>query len=95
MIVKNPTDSEISIQYKGVTYSVPANGESRVPAEVATYWKTKIHAFVELSEESNPVVETPVVTEAPVVVETSVVEKTPVAETVVTKTSAAKKTAKK
>lgn len=52
MIVKNPTDSEISIQYKGDTFVVPANGQASMSDEVATYWKTKIHAFISVEAES-------------------------------------------
>lgn len=50
--ITNPTDNEISIQFKGVVYTIPARGSiSRVMEEVATYWKTMIHEFIQVSED--------------------------------------------
>lgn len=54
MIVKNPTDKEISVTIKGSTYTVPANGEnSNVNDEHAVHWKTHIHHFIELKQGSD------------------------------------------
>lgn len=52
--VINPTDSALSIVYKGVTYSVDAGGvNSDVPAEVAIHWKENIHAFISIDVEAD------------------------------------------
>lgn len=52
MKIINPTDNEISIQFKGVVYTIPARGSiSQVKEEVATYWKTMIHEFIQVSED--------------------------------------------
>lgn len=77
MIVKNPVDSEISIQYKGTVYTVPANGEkSGIPAEVAIFWQSKIHNFITIADEE-------VVAKAPVVESKPVEVKEPEAPVVV------------
>lgn len=53
MIVKNPTDSEISIQFNGVKYTVAANSETpNVPAQVAQHWQENVHNFVTISEDA-------------------------------------------
>lgn len=50
--ITNPTENEISIQFKGVVYTIPAFGSiSKVAKEVATYWKTMIHEFVQVEED--------------------------------------------
>ena len=52
MKIINPTDNEISIQFKGIVYTIPARGSiSQVKEEVATYWKTMIHEFILVSED--------------------------------------------
>lgn len=52
MKVINPTDKTISILYKGVTYTVEAEGEkSGIPEAAATYWKTMIHQFIKVEED--------------------------------------------
>lgn len=61
MKIKNPTDSDIEIQFKGIKYSVPANGElNSVPEEVAKFWKTSIHEFIVISKDSTDAVVAPV-----------------------------------
>lgn len=61
--------------YQGQSYTVPANGEISVPADVATFWKN-IHEFLLVSNEKTSKKEiAPVeVTIAPVVVETKTEE---------------------
>lgn len=61
--LKNPTDKELKIQYKGAVYTIPASGSAEIPEEVALYWVGKIHQFLEvegekasLSEEKEPVI---------------------------------------
>ena len=52
MIIKNPTNSELHVQIKGVRYVCPANGEvSGIPMEHARYWKTMLHAFIVVEPE--------------------------------------------
>lgn len=72
MIVKNPTDKEIAIQYKGVKYSVAANGQADVPAEVAEHWKSRVHEFITIESATEPVA---TVAKAEVVEEIKVEEK--------------------
>lgn len=52
MKVINPTNESIAILYKGVDYVCEANDSAVVPDEVAIYWKTMIHNFVQLESES-------------------------------------------
>ena len=57
MIVNNPTDKDITVKLKGVTYTVKANDSlSNVPDKQALYWK-ELHNFLTLKETAN-VVET-------------------------------------
>lgn len=51
MIVKNPTDKDVSIVIGGVTYTVEAGGETSVSEAVATKW-VGTHAFLSLSQET-------------------------------------------
>lgn len=52
MKITNPTNNEISIQFKGIVYTIPARGSiSQVTEDVATYWKTMIHEFIQVSED--------------------------------------------
>lgn len=53
MVVKNPLEHDLEIQYEGIAYRVAGNGETKgVPEEVAKYWKDKIHQFIEISDEA-------------------------------------------
>lgn len=52
MKVINPTDKDLQIQYKGDVYSVKANDSVNVPSDVAEYWKSMIHNFLQVEEES-------------------------------------------
>lgn len=53
MKVYNPTEEAITITYKGVDYTAPAGGfAEEVPATVAEHWKTMIHNFVIISDDS-------------------------------------------
>ena len=55
MIVKNNTDKKISVKIKGNLYEVEANDSiSGVPSEHAEYWKTMLHNFLVLEQESLP-----------------------------------------
>lgn len=85
MIVKNPTGNDLEIQYNGFEYSLPGHGEVSLPTEVATYWQSKIHNFLILSEAKAAVVPA-----APV----KTVSEEPVVEAPVPE-APAKKTAKK
>ena len=52
MKIINPTSEEISIQYKGIVYTIPPlSSVSNISGEVATYWKTMIHEFIQVSED--------------------------------------------
>lgn len=56
MKVKNPTNEEITVQIKGLTYIVKAEGElSNVPAEHAEYWKNNLHNFIIIEKENSKV----------------------------------------
>lgn len=50
MKVINPTDSKIEIQFRGVGYSIEANGEAEILDAAALYWKSMIHNFIILEE---------------------------------------------
>lgn len=64
MIVKNPTDKEISVQILGTQYTVPANGEREgVKDEHAIHWKEQIHNFLILKNEEVAEVSEETVTE--------------------------------
>lgn len=52
MIAINPTGKELEIMYKGIVYSIPANGQTNLPDEVASHWKEHIHQFIELKDDS-------------------------------------------
>ncbi len=60
--LKNPTGNEVSVVYKGVSYTIPANGAMTLPSDVADYWKTRIHQFLidvaEEAQKAEPVTET-------------------------------------
>ena len=67
MKIINPTDSEITILYKGVTYTVPANGfVLDVPKDAAEYWVNHLHQFL-IVEDPSAQVETPIKKEEKVV----------------------------
>jgi len=52
MIVKNPTKEDITVQLKGVKYTVKAQDSLEgVPEEQAVYWKRQLHNFITLSAE--------------------------------------------
>lgn len=48
-LLKNTTKNELSILFKGVRYTIKAEGELLVQDDVATFWK-KIHGFVQVLE---------------------------------------------
>ncbi len=50
MIITNPTENDITIQYKGTEYSVSGKGSVELPKEVALYWKNQLHSFLTISE---------------------------------------------
>ena len=79
MIIKNPTDKDVSISIKGVEHTVKAMEQTEKSAEIASAW-VKIHQFLQVSESSAPVVkDTPTVstvsTKAPEKKEEKKVEK--------------------
>ena len=49
MIIKNPTDNEIKVTYKGTKFSCEANGITYVKSVIATFWK-EIHGFIIVQE---------------------------------------------
>jgi hypothetical protein len=51
MILKNPTDSNLTIKFLGVEYSLGANASKDFPEDVAVYWRTKLHKFLEVVKE--------------------------------------------
>lgn len=82
MIVKNPTDKDIEMTFKGIVYKVAANGSLKnVPSDVADDWKTRTHEFIIV--EPDTVASTPKVE---VKKEESVEVKAEVKEEVVAKT---------
>ena len=50
ILVKNPLDKEIKIQFKGKEFILAANEEKELDAEVVTHWK-RLHAFLEIKRE--------------------------------------------
>lgn len=53
MKVYNPTNNTLTIQYKGIQYSVgPMSSIYNVPTNVAEHWKTSVHGFIEISNTS-------------------------------------------
>lgn len=52
MLVRNPLKEDITIQYKGKTFTAPAGGEVSVPDEAAHYWQDRLHNFMELETET-------------------------------------------
>lgn len=53
MIVKNPTNTDLSVQINGHQYSIPAKDQiSGVSAVDAAYWVERLHTFIELEEEA-------------------------------------------
>lgn len=52
MVVKNPTNNDITVQISGVKYTVPANGQIKfVPEAAALYWRDKLHGFLILEDD--------------------------------------------
>lgn len=53
MKIINPTDKDISVQIKGVKYTVAAYGElNDVRREHAEYWQTMLHPFLKVEEDN-------------------------------------------
>ncbi len=48
MILRNPTDSDLTIKFNGIEYSLGANAEKEIPDDVAVYWRTKLHQFLQV-----------------------------------------------
>ena len=49
MILKNPTEKEISVVYKGDRFTCEAGGSINVKTEVAKWWKS-IHGFITIQD---------------------------------------------
>lgn len=63
MILRNPTDHDVSIGIGGVEYSVEAGGTVSVPQAVGVQW-VRTHAFLENeAEAADEVVEAPAAVE--------------------------------
>lgn len=80
MIIKNPTDQDIKIAFKGKEYSVEANGSTgELSDDVIDFWKS-IHSFllvegeVKVEEVEEPVEVVEEIKEVEEVVEEEVVE---------------------
>lgn len=56
MRIKNPTEESLTVTIFGKEYSVKPLASVEVPAEVASYWRTKLHTFLTI-EEDKPVKE--------------------------------------
>ena len=54
MILRNPTDNEITVQLFGKEFTVEANGEISLPSRHGTYWKEKLHGFMEIISSEEP-----------------------------------------
>lgn len=82
MILKNPTDSELSIKFLGIEYVLEPGGElgAGVPDDVKKYWKANIHQFLELTGDDGAEVEAVEVVGSIVAEETSPVEEETVDE---------------
>lgn len=52
MILKNPTDSNLTIKFNGVEYSLGAGATKEFPADVAEYWRKKLHLFLEVVKDT-------------------------------------------
>lgn len=84
MKITNPTSNDITIQYKGVSYTAPANGSVYgVSTQAAEYWKTMLHQFIIVEDESTVVTDQEEIAETKVVAEPIVEVVAPVAEVVV------------
>lgn len=56
MILRNPLNETLTIQYRGTTYSVEPLADIEVSNDVGTYWKS-LHGFlIELSSEEKSTV---------------------------------------
>lgn len=51
MILKNPTNAELAIKFNGIEYTLPGYDQKEFPNEVAVYWRTKLHQFLEVVKE--------------------------------------------
>ena len=56
MILRNPTDNNITVQIEGRVYSVSPKGTIELPNRHGSFWKEKIHGFMQItaSEETAP-----------------------------------------
>ena len=51
MILKNPTDNEVSVKILGIEYKIRANSDISIIDEVGIVWK-EIHGFLQIGTES-------------------------------------------
>ena len=59
MKLKNPTNKEISVQILGREYTVSGGEMINVSDEVGTYWKNRIHNFMEVIEQEETPIDLP------------------------------------
>lgn len=59
MIIKNPLNEELSINYKGTHYTVGPKATVEVPDAVAFYWHDHIHEFLTISDKKEVPAKTP------------------------------------
>lgn len=74
MVLKNPTNENLTIKFLGVEYSIGAFQSKEIPDECAEYWRTKLHRFLEIgvaevAQTAAPIVKKDVVEEKKEVVE--------------------------
>lgn len=55
MILKNPTNGDISVKIEGREYTCKAGATVSLPNHRGMYWKTKLHAFMEIVSEEETV----------------------------------------
>lgn len=48
--VFNPTDKEVSLNYRGENFTIPAKTAEEFPKDVATHW-VEIYGFMEIHNE--------------------------------------------
>jgi hypothetical protein len=66
MILRNPTENDVSAQILGTAYTIPAGGELSIDSTAGRMWVREIHQFLEVVEDSAPA--------APAVVEEEIAE---------------------
>lgn len=58
MILYNPTNENVQIQYQGVVHTLDSKETKEFSDEVGTFWKFRVHSFLE-TKEKPPVLSIP------------------------------------